>query len=493
MVQLTRRLTGHLHTKFNKESGNVAGSRDTKPDLSKKEALETPRKTREYSTDIDAEPKSSDEDDVISIGSDTSPQRPRKEKEALQRLDEKLSNNANNAPLTAKRSFAADVDDNDARSVEALGNASPKTKTSTPTPPLAKKGKSKKGESKKSTSKNGASKKGKAVSKVNSSDSEPEIVAIKDATPVETPAPSSSPKVRSPSPKFKLPPTISLDDSFYTSSFGASNPNQLNDGFSSDSALSPATSISCPSPSRSPSPPRKALCPMCKAEVDPELLRQFRNQPNQRLREQERFCSSHRHESATKEWEARGYPDIEWDTFEQRLDGHFPDLEKFLNPEEPSYYRNILDSAHKAGKSLRLTLDDDVIENISCGYYGSKGAQIMLHVVMDRFAVRLRRLAKIDTLVAKMGIAGYAQSVIVPELATRLIKQDMGVVAGIAREIMRDSIEIGEKLNPRRTITCPLILPKKKCTRAKRELKLSCLMLFGLSWIPFLCPSSFQR
>ncbi|KAJ5934347.1 hypothetical protein N7466_003894 [Penicillium verhagenii] len=476
MVQLTRRLTGHLHTKFNKESDNVAGSRNTKPNLSKKEALETPRKTREYSTDIDADPKSSDEDDVISIGSDTSPQRPRKEKRSFQRLDEKLSNNTNNVPLTAKRSFAEDVDDNEyvfnssqrntkrkkqttfgrtksfsstaplssARSVEAQGNDSPKPKASAPTQPLAKKGKSKKGESKK-----GASKKGKAILKVHSSDSEPEVVAIKDATPVETPAPSPSPEVRrSPSPRFKLPPTIPLDDIFYTSSFGASNPNQLDAGFSSDSALSPATSISCPSPSRSPSPPRKALCPMCKAEVDPELLRQFREQPNQRLRDQERFCTSHSQESATKEWEARGYPDIEWDTFEQRLDGHFPDLERFLNPEEPSYYRNILDSAHKAGKSLRLTLDGDGIETISCGYYGSKGAQKMLYVVMDRFAVRLRRLAKNDSLVAKVGIAGYAQSVIVPELATRLIKQDMGVAASIAREIMRDSIEIGEKLNP---------------------------------------------
>jgi hypothetical protein len=67
---------------------------------------------------------------------------------------------------------------------------------------------------------------------------------------------------------------------------------------------------------------------------------------------------------------------------------------------------------------------------------------------MERFGVRLRRLAKDDALVAKVGVAGYAQSVIVPELATRLIKEDMGVDASVAREIMRESIEIGQKLNP---------------------------------------------
>ena len=67
---------------------------------------------------------------------------------------------------------------------------------------------------------------------------------------------------------------------------------------------------------------------------------------------------------------------------------------------------------------------------------------------MDRFAVRIRRMAKDDTLVAKVGVVGYSQSVLVPELATRLIMDDMNVTAEVAREIMRDSIDIGQKINP---------------------------------------------
>ena len=42
---------------------------------------------------------------------------------------------------------------------------------------------------------------------------------------------------------------------------------------------------------------------------------------------------------------------------------------------------------------------------------------------------------------------GYTQSVLVPELAMRLVKEDMNVSDEIARQIMRDSINIGELLN----------------------------------------------
>lgn len=45
-------------------------------------------------------------------------------------------------------------------------------------------------------------------------------------------------------------------------------------------------------------------------------------------------------------------------------------------------------------------------------------------------------------------MAGYAQSVLVPELAVRLVKEDMGVDDDSARQILRDSIEIGQRLNP---------------------------------------------
>ncbi|KAJ6036492.1 hypothetical protein N7540_000771 [Penicillium herquei] len=264
-------------------------------------------------------------------------------------------------------------------------------------------------------------------------------------------------------PKFKVPPTLQNDD-FSMSSLGASSRDaqsfNLDLDISSHSSLSSITdSLSELSsedelqqipddPPRSPSPPRKALCPMCKAEVDPEMLKEFQAQPNQRLREQQRFCASHKKDAASEEWRAHGYPDIDWSTLGERLQRYYSDVEKYLNPDTPSYYRNILESAQKAGSGLRLTITSDGLEVISCGYYGGKGAHKMLDGVMGRFAVKLRRLAKGDNLVAKVGIVGYAQSVLVPELAVRLIMEDMDVSADDARGIMRDSIDIGQKLNP---------------------------------------------
>jgi hypothetical protein len=68
--------------------------------------------------------------------------------------------------------------------------------------------------------------------------------------------------------------------------------------------------------------------------------------------------------------------------------------------------------------------------------------------VIDRFSLRLRRLATSDHIAKTAGVAGYAQSVLVPELAVRLVKEDMDVSDETARHILRESIEIGERLNP---------------------------------------------
>jgi translation elongation factor EF-Tu-like GTPase len=56
-------------------------------------------------------------------------------------------------------------------------------------------------------------------------------------------------------------------------------------------------------------------------------------------------------------------------------------------------------------------------------------------------------LAAEDHIVKTAGPVIYAQAVLVPELAVRLVKEDMGVDVDSARQILRESIEIGEKLN----------------------------------------------
>lgn len=130
---------------------------------------------------------------------------------------------------------------------------------------------------------------------------------------------------------------------------------------------------------KEPSPPPKSLCPMCKVEVDPEILAEFKSQPNQRIREQQQFCESHKVRSALQQWEQRKYPTIAWDQFETRVQSLFPALEKLLVPDAPSYYRNTLDGILASGKAknFRLTIDGKALEVITCGYYGTKGASLM--------------------------------------------------------------------------------------------------------------------
>lgn len=199
----------------------------------------------------------------------------------------------------------------------------------------------------------------------------------------------------SPNPEFKQPPSWP-NDTISSSSLATSSTKDhqlfdINYNSSSSSLSSPPSSI--PSiqldltqeeemlvnTEESPTDPTESLCPMCKQKVDPDLLRAFMSQPRRRVRDQQRFCESHKRQSAQLEWKDKAYPTIDWEAFDDRIDRHMADLEKLLVPDSSSYYRNILDSAMKSGKArnFRLSLSGDGLETISCGYYGSRGASKM--------------------------------------------------------------------------------------------------------------------
>ncbi|OJJ47699.1 hypothetical protein ASPZODRAFT_131255 [Penicilliopsis zonata CBS 506.65] len=263
--------------------------------------------------------------------------------------------------------------------------------------------------------------------------------------------------------EFKQP--LALHDTVSSSSVTVSTKNtqQYLDHFDFSSSLSPLSSP--PSSSgieddiisktgdddndTSDLPADEPRCPSCKEIVNRDMLVDFLAQPRQRIRDRQRFCESHKKASAEREWKEKGFPTIDWDTFDERIRAHFDDLESLLVPDSTSYYRNILDSALKEGKAknFRLSLSGDGLETISCGYYGSRGASKMLHAVTTRFSRKLRRLAASDRIVKGAGVAGYAQSVLVPELTIRLVKEDMNVGDEKARQILRETITLGEQVN----------------------------------------------
>lgn len=422
--KLTRnvKLPGHLLSTFNKENSppkdKPSPKTDTDSSLSQigtETEAELEREQIEEDISIYAAPASSTEEEIDDSESDI--ERPRRfNREPIQRLEDRLATGkaarreSGGQSVFPKKALARtssmkDDDDDDlmnwsfqsqsskrsrntfgsrksqsfsrAPTSSAISIATPEKPSPKPKPAAkTKKVKNKKKESK------------------SPEESEPEDtfkvpINIDVPSPVKTKSESKIP----PSPQFKVPLMFPDDEPSYSSSVGASQFKSFE--ISSQSSLSslstpsspsfndelqklpefdPEIQICSPDPS---SPPRKSLCPNCKAEVDPELLMEFQAQPDQRLRQQQRFCASHKRDMATKEWKDQGFPEINWDTLGERLQGYFPDLEKYFNSDEPSYFRNLLESTQKAGKTLRLTLEGEGIEVISCGYYGTKGSQKM--------------------------------------------------------------------------------------------------------------------
>ncbi|EZF76069.1 hypothetical protein H105_02510 [Trichophyton soudanense CBS 452.61] len=190
------------------------------------------------------------------------------------------------------------------------------------------------------------------------------------------------------------------------------------------------------------------VCPVCEIPVDMELFKSFKSM--EKMGQQSRFCLLHRRKSAEQQWKERRYPTIEWDSLQTRIEGHFAELERILLPDSCSVYRELLKSSaleHNKQGNFRLSITNSELEKMTTGYYGARGAKNMMEVIISRFAPRVRELALSDPLVQAVGVSGYVQAVLVPELTTILVKEDMDVDDEEARRIMQDSMEIGDLLN----------------------------------------------
>ena len=199
-----------------------------------------------------------------------------------------------------------------------------------------------------------------------------------------------------------------------------------------------------------PDSPSKARCPLCKDLVEKLFLDEFTGGKRMTIRQQAEFCKAHKIRSAQGLWRDRRYPDIEWSNFERKLTSLHPRLEELLQGNKQSYYRNALEDTVRSGKNRTLKqamLQGEMMEGLSPGYYGSRGAKIMVDNIISRFSSKLRRLGRTDRLISASGVSGYVQAVLAPELAVMLVMDDMNTDQDSAREILRDSVDIGNLLN----------------------------------------------
>ncbi|KAK3355117.1 RTC4-like domain-containing protein [Neurospora tetraspora] len=195
---------------------------------------------------------------------------------------------------------------------------------------------------------------------------------------------------------------------------------------------------------------RVVLCPMCDEEVDKSFFEGFKaKHPRMTLHQEQQFCQSHKRDSANKEWLEKGYPDIDWTVMDKRIKKHYDFLRSVLNGGE-SYYATVFSNKIKSGQNKTLLKSDG---NLTPGYYGMRGLRIMSEHLVNNFSSELRNRAVQDRLVSKRGYMVYVQSVLVPELAVRLIMEDriqqanQEVTEEEARNIMKDSVWVGELLN----------------------------------------------
>ncbi|KUI61636.1 Restriction of telomere capping protein 4 [Cytospora mali] len=190
--------------------------------------------------------------------------------------------------------------------------------------------------------------------------------------------------------------------------------------------------------------PGKALCPMCDEPIDKKWLGEFSRNQRMSITRQAKFCQLHKKRSAKETWEAKGYPEVNWGNLETRIARQHAFLESLING-EASHFGEVHRETIQTGKNRTLLKTEDYL---TPGYYGLRGMSIMTETIIEMFSALLRERAPKYKLISARGYTGFVQSVLVPELAVKLIQEDMSLHdEEEARVVMKESRAVGEILN----------------------------------------------
>ncbi|PQE29165.1 RTC4-like domain-containing protein [Rutstroemia sp. NJR-2017a BBW] len=181
-------------------------------------------------------------------------------------------------------------------------------------------------------------------------------------------------------------------------------------------------------------------CPMCNEPVNEQDLKAF---GEMNTRKQEKFCRSHQKKTAHTDWRSKGYPDIDWSVLDSRIEEHYVFIKKLIGG-APSHYRSLFDERVKSGKDRNLLKSSS---NLTPGYYGSRGLRMMSENIMNKFTPLLKERAPKDRLIAARSPTAFVEAVVVPELTVLLIMDDMKVADEEARDILKESSELGDLVN----------------------------------------------
>ncbi|ORX96748.1 RTC4-like domain-domain-containing protein, partial [Clohesyomyces aquaticus] len=195
------------------------------------------------------------------------------------------------------------------------------------------------------------------------------------------------------------------------------------------------------------------ICPVCRTPIPTNQFQDFRSaHPQLRPRDLRRFCREHKHREALEEYTSKNYPTIDWPNFPKRIKRHLPRLQAVLTDStlDPSHYRVLHEQRATKGKertTLALLSSDKILESTT-GYYGPRGARVMMEAITEHLSDLIRECMISDQVVRFGGIGNFVQRVLVPELSCCLVMEDFGVEAERARDIVEESGACGGFVNP---------------------------------------------
>lgn len=194
--------------------------------------------------------------------------------------------------------------------------------------------------------------------------------------------------------------------------------------------------------------PGVAHCPMCGAPVDNAWLEGFSDQQRMTFARQLELCRLHTTKTVKPTWIEKGYPSIDRDNVAQQMKtSSNQDYVESLIRGGASHSQSgiLLQEQIRTGKNKTLfaNLDDDPTP----GYYGPRGMNLMIEVIVELFSNLLRERASQDLHISARGYSSFLQIVLVPELSIRLIQEVMSLDEGEARKVMEESRAVGELLN----------------------------------------------
>ena len=158
------------------------------------------------------------------------------------------------------------------------------------------------------------------------------------------------------------------------------NPNTKEEPESREASPALSTTSSMAEPPDTEDRPALQACPMCGISVPTDDLELFKAScPIMTMRDQQKFCHQHKKAEAEAEWTRRGYPTIDWDGLEVRMKHFEGDIVWLMERPQKSWFRSQLEHRVDTGKGRNLVahLNSTGLEDISVGYYGTRGLRAM--------------------------------------------------------------------------------------------------------------------